>query len=137
YDSRNRMVIKQVPGAEPVYMVYDNRDRLVLTQDGNQRSTGSSIRYWAFTKYDELNRPVLTGIKDTSVLLTQEQMQAIVDDHYLKGWASWGERYVGDVEGNVHGYSNKCYPVTTSGASVNLNDYLTATYYDDYSFLEG
>ncbi len=32
-----RMVEKQLPGAEPVYMVYDKRDRLVLVQDGNLR----------------------------------------------------------------------------------------------------
>ena len=37
YDGRRRMIEKQVPGSEPVYMVYDHLDRLVLTQDGNQR----------------------------------------------------------------------------------------------------
>ncbi len=31
YDGRRRMEWKKVPGAEPVYMVYDKRDRLVLT----------------------------------------------------------------------------------------------------------
>ena len=38
YDGRKRMIEKKVPGAAPVYMVYDQRDRLVLTQDGNQRA---------------------------------------------------------------------------------------------------
>ena len=37
YDSRNRMIEKKVPGAGPVYMVYDTRDRLALTQDSVQR----------------------------------------------------------------------------------------------------
>ncbi|MEM8568656.1 MAG: DUF6443 domain-containing protein, partial [Bacteroidota bacterium] len=32
YDGRRRMIEKKVPGAEPVKMIYDNRDRLVLTQ---------------------------------------------------------------------------------------------------------
>ncbi len=36
YDGRNRMVQKQVPGAGAVYMVYDQRNRVVLTQDANQ-----------------------------------------------------------------------------------------------------
>src|SRR5690606_8693608 len=47
YDSRKRMILKQLPGADLVYMVYDKRDRLVMTQDGNQRS--GSTKYWTFT----------------------------------------------------------------------------------------
>ena len=58
YDARRRMIEKQLPGANPVYLVYDNRDRLVLVQDGVRRAANQ----WAFTKYDELNRPVATGI---------------------------------------------------------------------------
>src|SRR5690606_33609118 len=38
YDGRKRMTHKKVPGADWVYMVYDDRDRLVMTQDGNQRA---------------------------------------------------------------------------------------------------
>ena len=37
YDKRKRMIVKDLPGADPVYMVYDKRDRLVMTQDGEQR----------------------------------------------------------------------------------------------------
>ena len=39
YDHRQRMVEKQVPGADPMKMWYDIRDRVVLTQDGNQAKT--------------------------------------------------------------------------------------------------
>jgi len=56
YDARNRMVTKKVPGAAIVYMVYDQRDRLVMTQDGNLRNEGK----WMVTVYDELNRPKQT-----------------------------------------------------------------------------
>src|SRR5690606_16869660 len=67
YDARKRMTRKKVPGADWVYMVYDDRDRLVMSQDGNQRA--ANPREWTFTKYDALNRPVLTGIyKDTEGL---------------------------------------------------------------------
>jgi RHS repeat-associated protein len=137
YDSRRRMTIKQVPGADPVYMVYDTRDRLVLTQDANQRAGATNaIKYWTFTKYDELNRPILTGIKDTttSVQLTQAQMQAAVDAHYAKAWTKYGETYVGNAAGNVHGYSNKSYPVFTTAGTLDVNKYLTVAYYDNYSF---
>jgi len=37
YDERQRMIAKKVPGSDWVYMVYDQRDRLVFTQDGNMR----------------------------------------------------------------------------------------------------
>ena len=37
YDGRNRMIAKRVPGSDWMHMIYDNRDRLVLTQDGNQK----------------------------------------------------------------------------------------------------
>jgi RHS repeat-associated protein len=82
YDGRRRMVEKKVPGAEPVYLVYDNRDRLVLTQDGNQRdpSTGSGVE-WLFTKYDALNRPIATGIYKEN--LSREAMQQKVNETYL------------------------------------------------------
>ncbi|MFL9485568.1 DUF6443 domain-containing protein [Chitinophagaceae bacterium LWZ2-11] len=58
YDERNRMMIKKVPGAGEVWMVYDTRDRLVMTQDANQRTLGK----WLVTTYDNLNRPVATGL---------------------------------------------------------------------------
>jgi RHS repeat-associated protein len=59
YDSRNRMIMKKVPGADPVYMVYDARDRLVMTQDGRNREASAPI--WMVTLYDDLGRPVMNG----------------------------------------------------------------------------
>ncbi|MBK7883712.1 MAG: hypothetical protein IPJ81_07850 [Chitinophagaceae bacterium] len=58
YDGNNRMIIKKVPGAAEVFMVYDNRDRLVMTQDGNLRQQNK----WMIMLYDGLNRPVQTGL---------------------------------------------------------------------------
>ncbi len=58
YDQRGRMIMKKVPGAAAVYMVYDKRDRLVMTQDGNLRTAGN----WLVTKYDSFNRPYETGL---------------------------------------------------------------------------
>jgi hypothetical protein len=53
YDERKRMIIKKVPGANEVNMVYDARDRLVMTQDANLNNAGK----WLVTQYDSLNRP--------------------------------------------------------------------------------
>lgn len=56
YDSRKRMIIKKVPGSGEVHMVYDLRDRLVMTQDANLRNNDQ----WMVMQYDNLNRPVKT-----------------------------------------------------------------------------
>ena len=58
YDSRNRMSIKKIPGAGETHMVYDERDRLVMTQDSMMRSN----KQWLVTTYDGLNRPDSTGL---------------------------------------------------------------------------
>ena len=62
YDARNRMIMKKVPGAGEVYMVYDNLDRLVMTQDANMRGLST----WMVTVYDNLNRPVQTGLLNSA-----------------------------------------------------------------------
>lgn len=56
YDSRNRMVMKKVPGAGTVNMVYDQRDRPVFTQDAKMAPNNQ----WLGTLYDAQNRPVQT-----------------------------------------------------------------------------
>ena len=72
YDERKRMIEKKLPGARPVYMLYDNCDRLVLTQDGNQREDDN----WMYTMYDVLNRPIETGLINT--LATFESLKQTV-----------------------------------------------------------
>jgi len=57
YDQRNRMIVKKVPGSGEVDMVYDLRDRLVMSQSANLRAQ----QKWEFTCYDSQNRPDSTG----------------------------------------------------------------------------
>jgi RHS repeat-associated protein len=68
YDHRNRMIMKKVPGAGEVYMVYDKRDRLVMMQDANMRV--GTIR-WMVTKYDVLNRPIETSLWHNATTFAQ------------------------------------------------------------------
>ncbi|MFD2033694.1 DUF6443 domain-containing protein [Belliella marina] len=114
YDGRNRLVQKQVPGAKPVVLVYDKLDRLVLSQDGNQYPNK-----WSFTKYDALNRPIITGEKVISGNLTDirnsVQNQTVLWETYL--------------ENGIAQYTNNAYP-----ASITEQDIHTITYYDDYRF---
>jgi RHS repeat-associated protein len=62
YDGRKRMIEKHLPGAEPVYMVYDTRDRLVMTQDGNQRASSQ----WIINQYDVFGRILYTAMISSS-----------------------------------------------------------------------
>ena len=72
YDSRNRMIIKQVPGAGPVYMVYDARDRLVMTQGSVMRTSHK----WLTTHYDDLNRADTTWLYTTASSTTFSSLLA-------------------------------------------------------------
>ncbi len=72
YDYRNRCIAKKLPGADWIYMVYDKADRLVLSQDGNQRTTSE----WSYTKYDVLGRVIQTGIaRNLSVPCDHQSLQ--------------------------------------------------------------
>jgi hypothetical protein len=120
YDGRNRMVAKIVPGADSVFMVYDDRDRLVLTQDGNQKKKGE----WLFTKYDVLNRPIMTGIY-SAVGESRESLQSLLTgSNWTNNYESFESR-----DGNLYDYTDESFPI-----SVDKADYLTVAYYDDYDF---
>jgi len=128
FDNYNRMKVKKVPAAKPVYMVYDNLDRIVLTQDGNQRgsSTGTLKKEWLFTKYDFLNRPIMSGIyTHTANDTAQAEMQAYVNTLMVSG-----NQFYEDYNGvsSSDGYTNRVFP--TSGKTT-----YTATYYDNYKFI--
>ncbi|MCT4639972.1 MAG: DUF6443 domain-containing protein [Bacteroidales bacterium] len=110
YDERKRMVTKQLPGAETIYMVYDKRNRLVVTQDGEQRKNNK----WLYTKYDRFNRPVQTGIYTATSKLSQNQMR-------------------GEVEANSNMYevcNNGTYTNNSFPTTNNLP--YTETIYDEY-----
>jgi RHS repeat-associated protein len=116
YDGRGRMIIKKVPGAGKVYMIYDKWDRLAFTQDSIQRVNSEYL----MTKYDELNRPVVTSIYQYGGTIDQMR-DAADDDHYR-----FEERVTSG--GNGTGYTTRCWPEYNYTV-------LTVTYYDDYSWL--
>ena len=59
YDRWGRMTVKRLPGCDPVYLVYDKRDRLVMSQDGKQRDENANK--WSYSLYDPRNRVIETG----------------------------------------------------------------------------
>lgn len=121
YDGKNRMSIKKVPGAAEVYMIYDKWDRLVLTQDGNLRSSNK----WIFTKYDYLNRPVITGFYTDATHTGQAAMQTYVD-------GLMNTNTVGRFE--TTNASANGYTTSASFPSISSPDLLTVNFYDNYSW---
>ena len=71
YDRLERMVVKRLPGCKPIYLVYDWQDRLILGQNGKQRT--ENINKWSYFVYDSQNREVESGEITTSVALTHKQ----------------------------------------------------------------
>jgi len=78
YDQRDRMIMKKVPGADAVFMIYDARDRLVMSQDGKLRLD----KKWLVTSYDYLNRPNATH------LITDNTNYNNFVFHYLNAYGS-------------------------------------------------
>ncbi|GHT05170.1 cell well associated RhsD protein [Bacteroidia bacterium] len=58
YDDRQRCTEMKLPGADPVYYIYDQADRLIFSQDGEQRSPNN----WTFNKYDAFGRVIVSGV---------------------------------------------------------------------------
>ncbi|HVY74704.1 MAG TPA: DUF6443 domain-containing protein [Puia sp.] len=122
YDNRNRMIIKKVPGAGEVWMVYDSWDRLVLTQDANLRTTNQ----WLFTKYDALDRPVLTGFYTDATHNTQALMQSYLTSQGLG-------RYESRSTGVQLGYTTTQSFPSLPAMTYSTTDWMTISFYDDYS----
>ncbi|NMC37147.1 MAG: hypothetical protein GYA41_02355 [Bacteroidales bacterium] len=120
YDKRQRMVVKKLPGADSVLMVYDLRDRLAATQDGVQRA--KSPKEWMFTKYDELDRPILTGTFES----TKSRVQIQNDANSKTGINLYEDRSTNS--GNQY-YTTRTFP---DGFDYTNKKHFTVTYYDDY-----
>jgi len=119
YDDQGNCIVKKLPGASPQYMVYDKLNRLVLSQDGNQRTGSSSYSNWTFYKYDPMGRLIMKGIIPLSKTLDVDDLvssyrYSIVKETYTKNTANYG-------------YSNSYFSSRSKLFQV--------SYYDNYSFL--
>jgi RHS repeat-associated protein len=115
YDYRGRLILKKIPGKEVEEFVYDKRDRVVYSRDGNQKAMGK----WGFTLYDGLDRPIMTGLVDHTV--SRAVSQNLVDDDLVQYPAPSIWAYVKNFT-----WLNE-YPAQVDGATI-----LTYTYYDNY-----
>ncbi len=132
YDERKRMVEKKIPGADAIYMIYDKRDRLVLSQDGNMRNNkvnGAIKKQWMATKYDEFNRPKTTAIyiDNRDIAAIKAEIDADTDFNFLdsKTLDIQSETFYDKYDGLPSGF-----PAPTNTTVRGLITY-TKTYYTD------
>ena len=118
YDARKHLIIKKVPGADEEWMIYDSRDRLVLNQNAILRGQSK----WLFTKYDALNRPIVTGFYLDGTHNTQVSMQAYLNTQNMAMFE------------NYQTATFPLYSLNQSFPVVAFSDVQTIAYYDDYSW---
>jgi hypothetical protein len=121
YDTRGRLTQQKVPGAAVKFFVYDKLNRLVLSQDGNQRAQNA----WAFIKYDVYQRPVYSGIYTNTVQTTLSTVQTLLNN-IANTVANSYETPLANAAATL-GYSNVAFP--TTGITI-----MSASYYDGYDF---
>jgi len=117
YDERNRLSQKKLPGKGWEYMVYNQLDQAVLSQDANQRTTNQ----WSVVKYDGQGRTIMTGLFNAGSVIPLATLQASI---YAA--AQWDNR---DLTNNTTayptGYVIGSYPAISTLLSIN--------YYDNYT----
>ncbi len=126
YDDKGRCMYKKAPGAAPLRMLYDSRDRVVFMQDGNQAA--KSPAEWTVNLYDELDRTVITALYHTT-----ESLQDLQSDiAHANGVITPIQITAEGQNVNVTLYGN---PVSRD--FLNSPDITTIAkyqFYDDYSF---
>ncbi len=111
YNIWGKCIWDKKPGCDSITYAYDSADKLIYSQDGNQRKDGQ----YTFYLYDIMGREVVKGI------CTAPELQALPWEKHSS------ERVQGGVLGS--GYSQGQMKMTP----VKL---LTVNYYDNYDYLD-
>jgi RHS repeat-associated protein len=132
YDQFNRQIEQKVPGKDWEYMVYDQLDRPILTQDANLREQNK----WLFNKYDVFGRVVYSGLytnRANRASSNRASLQTHVDNliYYSSNKANIESRTTSPLStgGIAMNYSNNAFP------NSNLET-LNVIYFDDYNFTD-
>ena len=121
YDERGNQIYKRLPGCEPILMVYDKSNCLVLNQTGNQRARGT---FWTVYKYDNLKRLIYTAEVNTRSNDHEELMESFSQWYVVEQFSTGS---LNNPMSNT-GYSRGYYHIQPI-------ELLTVNYYDTYDFL--
>ena len=128
YDNKNRLVEKKLPGKGWEFMVYDQQDRLIATQDALLASTNNNFgaKGWLFTKYDQFGRVAYTGFKaDAS---SRSTLQTTINSNTTDPQNNEGRSTTTFANsGLAVYYTNTAFPVITTADKL-----LSVNYYDTY-----
>ncbi|WP_419698977.1 DUF6443 domain-containing protein [Mucilaginibacter sp. NFX135] len=130
YDSKNRLIEQKIPGKGWEFMVYNKMDRVIFSQDANQRSQSPQV--WTYTQYDVMGRVAITGLWSStgasgSAADTNIPSPSRALEQWLLNWANNQTSFWLDKNPSTNtGYST----ADPQGVVLNIN------YYDDYAFPE-
>ncbi|WP_299334914.1 DUF6443 domain-containing protein [uncultured Psychroserpens sp.] len=122
YDQRNRLVEKKIPGKDWEWIVYNELDLPVLTQDANLREQDK----WLFTKYDVFGRVAYTGVIIAEIDRIKAQKAA--DVAKLLWVTKTGKPYT--IAGTTVFYEDDSFVFPEFG----IEELYTISYYDGYKF---
>ncbi|MCD7936766.1 MAG: RHS repeat-associated core domain-containing protein [Tannerellaceae bacterium] len=118
YDKFNRCIAKKIPGSDWIYYVYDQADRIIFSQNGEQRKKEE----WAFSIPDAFGRVVLTGVcKNTIDFIPSRYSPIPFENTIIKA------RRI-EQTNTLKGYA-------IEGVTLVEPVVLSANYYDNYSFM--
>jgi RHS repeat-associated protein len=127
YDDRNRLTQKKLPGKGWEFIYYNSIDKLVGSQDANQRA--QTPQTGSFVKYDAQGRVVMTGIltytgstADTNRNAPSQTVRTSIQNAINATATLWET----PLSTATTGYNSLSYP--TSGYTP-----LTINYYDNYT----
>ena len=126
YDTRSRISQKHTPGGGWTRYIYDKNDKIVLEND--DRDAAQNPNYYKFTKYDALNRPIMTGLTFNIGAGSQSTLQ---NDFDIFEGQTYETASTNSSTG-LKGYTNVSFPNNYKPEESNLR---TITYYDDYTWL--
>jgi RHS repeat-associated protein len=139
YDDRGNCIYKKIPGAEPIYYIYDKADNLIFSQDGELRAKDR----WAFSIPDKYGRVCLTGTCKHNYNYQNSSIKNVIVRAILSTYgSSLGQN--GGIAGNADAYlvntDEELGPsihtgyYVTGGVLWTFRKYLTVNYYDNYDF---
>ncbi|MGN6600926.1 MAG: DUF6443 domain-containing protein [Ginsengibacter sp.] len=133
YDDKGRLIWKKTPGADPLNMIYDVRDRLVFTQDGNQGSPTQPVPQWTANLYDVLDRPVLTTLINTNESISSMRSDAA----NAPSTTAISVTNSGNTGGQTISLNLSFCPASINNSSINSplsTTVLKYFFYDNYTF---